>query len=108
MRVESGIMPQSFRIIRRGGKAFVQFAENVEEKAVEEGKKWEYDSYQIAVRDRGNLESSIELEYDAWLQRAKVEEAKVVGASIEEEIAKLKPRVETIEEAVLELLTLPY
>lgn len=71
MRVESGIMPQSFKVETVGKDAFVTFAENVMETPVEEGVRYEYDAYTLKCRASSTLEKRVHENYGMWLARAK-------------------------------------
>lgn len=84
MRVESGTMPQSFRISVVGDTAYVEFAENVVETAIEEGKKYTYDSYVLKTRPTKDIERRISEKYHLWLARAKGAESGETNPTSEE------------------------
>lgn len=95
MRVESGTMPQSFKLETVGQDAFITFAENVEEVKIEEGVKYTYDSYTLKTKPSPTLEQRIANNYDLWLVKAKEEEAR---ASISEfDLAEANRKIEIIE-----------
>lgn len=71
MRVESGIMPQPFKVETVGQDAFVTFAENVTETSVEEGVRYEYDTYTLKCRASATLERRVHENYGTWLAKAK-------------------------------------
>lgn len=107
MRVESGKQPKAFEIFTSpDGNSTVYFAENVQEKlktkAIKTTKNrrksgaaevesaetdepitvYEYDSYVLTVPFRATLESDIEKDYAAWLERAKSENYEKKAAEI--------------------------
>ena len=84
MRVESGTMPQSFKISVIGDTAYVEFAENVVETAIEEGKKYTYDSYVLKTRPTKDIERRISEKYHLWLARAKGAESGETNPTSEE------------------------
>lgn len=95
MKVESGTMPQSFKIVTVGQDAFITFAENVEEIKIEEGVKYIYDSYTLKTSTSPTLEQRIAEQYNKWLEKAKEAELK---ASISEfDIAEANRKIEIIE-----------
>lgn len=102
MRVESGAMPQSFKISVVGDTAYVEFAENVVETAVEEGKKYAYDSYVLKTRPTKDLERRISEKYHLWLAKAKgLSEAKEIVPTYDEilqaKISSLETRLAKVE-----------
>lgn len=90
MQVESGTMPQSFKIEIVDGEAFVTFAENVQEVAIEESVKYTYDSYTLKTKNSPTLEQRIAEKYDLWLKMAKAEEAKPSAEQIAQADQTLK------------------
>lgn len=90
MRVESGIMPQSFKVETVGQDAFVTFAENVTETPVEEGVRYEYDSYTLKCRAAATLERRVHENYDTWLAKAKATELIAYVPTQEDRLAALE------------------
>lgn len=114
MRAESIKQPKAFEVFAsHSGTATVYFAENVQEKLKKQSKKeakkrrvrgsesppteadeelvtvYEYDSYSISVPYRDTLESDIEKDYAAWLERAKSENYEKKAAEIRAKRDKL-------------------
>ena len=90
MQVESGTMPQSFKIEVVDGDAFVTFAENVQEVVIEEGVKYTYDSYTLKTNNSPTLEQRVAEKYDLWLAMAKSEETKPSAEQIAQANQTLK------------------
>lgn len=82
MQVESGTMPQSYKIEVVDDLAYVTFAENVQEVVVEEGKKYVYNSYTLKTKNSQALEQRIAEKYDQWIARAKAEADKPTAEEI--------------------------
>jgi len=101
VRVESGTMPQSFRISVVGETAYVEFAENVAEIFIEEGKKYAYDSYILKTRPSKNLERRISEKYQLWLGKAKSTEIGETSPTSEEilqaKLLSLETRLAKVE-----------
>lgn len=80
MKAESNVRPAQFEIIPLDGENVeVLFYENIETLQPvedEETEKYSYDYYRLIVRNRGNLQATIEANLVAWLQMAKEKEAK--------------------------------
>lgn len=75
MKIETSGMPSSpYEIIVKEDVAFVRFYENAEEIPSEEQPKWTCDMYQLQVRNRPNLEASVQTNYHKWLAAAKAKE----------------------------------
>lgn len=87
MKAESNVKPVAqFEILPyKGDDVEILFYENVEtlppaeDREVEaeaEAEKYSYDYYRLIIRNRQNLEVTIETSFDAWLALAKEKEAK--------------------------------
>lgn len=71
MKVESGTMPQSFKITKIGNEAIIEFAENVEERLFEKAIVFVYDSYALKTKFTPTLERRVAERYDLWMKKAK-------------------------------------
>ena len=101
MKVEMSRMPSSpYEIIVKGDTAFIRFFENAVEIPADEQPKWECDTYQLQVRNRPNLEASVQTNYDKWLEAAKEQ-------TQPQEAPTLETRVDGIEQtqdAIIDIL----
>lgn len=80
MKAESNVRPAQFEILPLDGENVeVLFYENIETLQPvedEETEKYSYDYYRLIVRNRENLQATIEANLVAWLQMAKEKEFK--------------------------------
>lgn len=80
MKAESNVKPVQFEILPLNDEEVeVLFFENIETVQSiedEETEKYSYDYYRLIVRNRENLQATIEANLVAWLQMAKEKEAK--------------------------------
>lgn len=95
MKAESTVKPAvPFELEIDGEVSTVKFYENIEKITItveeEEVIKYEYDEYQIKVPSRENLSSSIEQNYDSWLQLAKEKESEPKPETDQEKILRLE------------------
>jgi hypothetical protein len=71
VKVESAIMPQPYEIRQRQDNLCdIIFAQSVQEVKKETGVSYEYEAYALTTRNRSDLDSAIESNYDAWLNIA--------------------------------------
>lgn len=87
-KTQSFARPPSFSISVSDDTATIRFAENVTEKVIETTEEeeqqtvYEYDSYTLEVKNRANLESDINNNYDSWLAKAKQLEYDELAAEV--------------------------
>lgn len=96
MRAESTVRPQRlFEIERSGERARVIFFDNVEEFYVRdeddtESLRYKYDTFNIEVLDRSNLEESVLANLEEWKNAAIEKENEVPKETDKEKIARLE------------------
>ena len=90
MRVEASESPNRITIERYEGNADVVLCENITLIDKEGEGSYVFDMYRLTVKDRPNLETSVEANFEAWITSAKEAEAAPKPKSVEE-------RVETVE-----------
>ena len=98
MKIEMSAMPESpYEIIVKGDVAFVRFFENAVEIPTDEQPKWGCDMYQLEVRNRANLEASVQTNFETWINSAKAKESIPQPLTEREHLA-------LVEGAVLEII----
>ena len=101
MKVESGTIPQSFKITKIGNEAIIEFAENVEEVPFEKTVKFVYDSYVLKTKFTLTLERRIAERYDLWMGKAKNGETASVEPTendlLKTQITALEARLTKVE-----------
>lgn len=96
MKAESTVRPQRlFEIERSGERARVIFFDNVEEFYVRneddtESLRYRYDTFNIEVLDRSNLEESVLTNLEEWKNAAIEKENEVPKETDKEKIARLE------------------
>ena len=95
MKAESTVRPQHlFEIERSGERARVIFFDNVEEFYVRnedtESLRYRYDTFNIEVLDRSNLEESVLANLEEWKNAAIEKENEVPKETDKEKIARLE------------------
>ena len=96
MKAESTVRPQRlFEIERSGERARVIFFDNVEEFYVRdeddtESLRYKYDTFNIEVLDRSNLEESVLANLEEWKNAAIEKENEVPKETDKEKIARLE------------------
>ena len=96
MKAESTVRPQGlFEIERSGERARVIFFDNVEEFYVRdeddtESLRYKYDTFNIEVLDRSNLEESVLANLEEWKNAAIEKENEVPKETDKEKIARLE------------------
>lgn len=96
MKAESTVRPQRlFEIERSGERARVIFFDNVEEFYVRdeddtESLRYRYDTFNIEVLDRSNLEESVLANLEEWKNAAIEKENEVPEETDKEKIARLE------------------
>ncbi len=96
MKAESTVRPQRlFEIERSGERARVIFFDNVEEFYVRdeddtESLRYRYDTFNIEVLDRSNLEESVLANLEEWKNAAIEKENEVPKETDKEKIARLE------------------
>ena len=96
MKAESTVRPQRlFEIERSGERARVIFFDNVEEFYVRdeddtESPRYRYDTFNIEVLDRSNLEESVLANLEEWKNAAIEKENEVPKETDKEKIARLE------------------
>lgn len=98
MKAESNIIPNKITIERYEGNADVVLTENIQTITKDEIECYQYDSYRITIIDRPNLDESVEANFDAWLESAKLKEIETVQPPTEAE------RLIALETAMLEMI----
>lgn len=94
MKAESGIRPPAYAVNFDGDEAVIRLAENVVEKSVSETEEeqdtvFEYDSYELRVRNRKGLENDIASDTALWIEKAKQQERDKLASDIREKRNKL-------------------
>ena len=100
MKTQLGEKPAPFVISPIGDMAQVAFYENPVIVPVFDGEQWEADMYILQVRNRPNLATTIESNYQSWLDMAKAAEAATNPPTVEERVAEVENKTATIEETL--------
>lgn len=102
MKAQSDKMPIApYAVEKVGTMADIRFCENVIQTETENGPRYEYDAYSLAVEYAEELAADLAKNTAVWLQMAKDAEAPVpVTKSIEERIEETENKVVTIEEMI--------
>lgn len=102
MKAESNMMPQQpFVVDKRGKLADITFFDEVEQIQTEEGKAWQYQTYQMTIPYRDGLEPVIQEQYSLWLETAKASEVEVEKPkTIEERVESSEGKIATMEETI--------
>lgn len=99
MKAQSDKMPIApYAVEKVGTMADIRFCENVIQTETENGPRYEYDAYSLAVEYAEELAADLAKNTAVWLQMAKDAEAPVpVTKSLEERIEETENKVVTIE-----------
>lgn len=102
MKAQSDKMPIApYAVEKVGTMADIRFCENVIQTETENGPRYEYDAYSLAVEYAEELAADLAKNTAVWLQMAKDAEAPVpVTKSLEERIEETENKVVTIEETI--------
>lgn len=102
MKAQSDKMPIApYAVEKVGTMADIRFCENVIQTETENGPRYEYDAYSLAVEYAEELAADLAKNTAVWLQMAKDAEAPVpVTKSLEERIKETENKVVTIEETI--------
>ena len=100
MKTESNIKPDLVAIETHGDVTDVVLTENVTEITRDESTIYQYDKYRLTVRNRPNLQTSVEANLASWLQMAKEKEDAPKEQTIPERVATTENKVVTIEETI--------
>lgn len=98
--VEYSTRPERYVYEQFNGLAHLTFADNIRETVNENGEDcWLCDLYTLVLRDTDNMVQRLERSYDAFLAKAKAEEAETKAGKVTTE-----ERVEELEQALNALL----
>ena len=90
MKSESNIRPEkNYNIDVREDKAIITFFDNIQEITEDEETKYTYDTYELELQNKENLEQEIKEKYQKYLEKAKSEEYKNLAKEIRTERDKL-------------------
>jgi len=106
MKTESNVMPTAqFDILSyENDNVEVLFYENIEETTGEdETVRYSYDLYRLIIRDRDNLKTLIESNYQAWLNIAKIKEKEKLPETESEKIIRLEKENEGLKQTLADL-----
>lgn len=90
MKAKSNISPsENYNIDIRNDKAIITFFDNIQEITEDEETKYTYDTYELELQNKENLEQEIKEKYQKYLEKAKSEEYKNLAKEIRTERDKL-------------------
>lgn len=102
MKAQSDKMPIApYAVEKVGTMADIRFCENVIQTETEDGPRYEYDTYSLAVEYADDLAADLSQNTAVWLQKAKDAETPVsVPKSLEERMEETENKVVTIEQTI--------
>ena len=103
MRTELGESPVAFKVDVIGSWAQITFFENAVRlpSASDEQPRWEADMYTLDVPNRPGLTASVESNYAAWMNMAKVQEEILPPKPLDERVGDVEDVVDLIVEVLL-------
>ena len=102
MKAQSDKMPIApYAVEKVGTMADIRFCENVIQTETEDGPRYEYDAYSLAVEHTEELAAGLAQNTAVWLQKAKDAETPIpLPKSLEERVQETENKVVTIEETI--------
>ena len=102
MKAQSDKMPIApYAVEKVGTMADIRFCENVIQTETEDGPRYEYDAYSLAVEYTEELSADLAQNTAVWLQMAKDAETPIpLPKSLEERVQETESKVVTIEETI--------
>ena len=102
MKAQSDKMPIApYAVEKVGTMADIRFCENVIQTETEDGTRYEYDAYSLAVEYTEELATDLVQNTAVWLQRAKDAETPIpLPKSLEERVGETESKVVTLEETI--------
>jgi len=102
MKAQSDKMPIApYAVEKVGTMADIRFCENVIQTETEDGPRYEYDAYSLAVEYTEELSADLAQNTAVWLQMAKDAETPIpLPNSLEERVQETENKVVTIEETI--------
>ena len=102
MKAQSDKMPIApYAVEKVGTMADIRFCENVIQTETEDGPRYEYDAYSLAVEYTEELSADLAQNTAVWLQMAKDAETPIpLPKSLEERVQETENKVVTIEETI--------
>ena len=102
MKAQSDKMPIApYAVEKVGTMADIRFCENVIQTETEDGPRYEYDAYSLAVEHTEELAADLAQNTAAWLQIAKDTETPAeLPKSLEERVEEAENKVVTIEQTI--------
>ena len=102
MKAQSDKMPIApYAVEKVGTMADIRFCENVIQTETEDGPRYEYDAYSLAVEYTEELSADLAQNTAVWLQMAKDAETPIpLPKSSEERVQETENKVVTIEETI--------
>ena len=102
MKAQSDKMPIApYAVEKVGTMADIRFCENVIQTETEDGPRYEYDAYSLAVEHTEELAADLAQNTAVWLQIAKDTETPAkLPKSLEERVEEAENKVVTIEQTI--------
>nr|WP_319218052.1 hypothetical protein [uncultured Trichococcus sp.] len=102
MKAQNDKMPIApYAVEKVGTMADIRFCENVIQTETEDGPRYEYDAYSLAIEYTEDLGADLAQNTAVWLQKAKDAETPIpLPKSLEDRMQETENKVVTIEETI--------
>ena len=102
MKAQSDKMPIApYAVEKVGTMADIRFCENVIQTETEDGPRYEYDAYSLAVEYTDDLAADLVQNTAVWLQRARDAETPIpLPKSLEDRVQETENKVVTLAETI--------